>query len=173
MDIEEKSYKIVMAERFEHLKFNLYNFNVFRKSKGGKAIPFFGRSGTMTLLIALPYIVGSELIFLRGKRFFVKLKEQIVALFVLQEEQDALYVSSLGVLPEFREHGIATHILDYCIEIASRQGKKWLELTVLKMNRPARRLYERTGFIKKKEERWSFVLRKRVLHPAYRLRVKR
>ena len=154
MNREMRFCKIVKVQRFEHLKFNLYNFNVFRKSAGGKAIPFFGSSRAMTILTAFPYIVGSELIFFRGMRFFLKIKKQIAGIFILREKQDALYVSSLGVMLEFRGHGIATHILDYCAEIASRLGKKWLDLTVLKMNYAARRLYKSTGFLKKKETRW-------------------
>lgn len=114
----------------------------------------------VALLIAVPYILGSELAFFREARYFVRLKKQVVGIFVLREEPDALYVGSLAVTPEYRGYGVATHILDYSAKVAGKLGKKWLELTVLKKNIPARRLYEKTGFVKKKNKKWSLVLRK-------------
>jgi ribosomal protein S18 acetylase RimI-like enzyme len=154
--------KIVPARRFEHLTFNLCNFNFFRKSEGGKAMLFFGNSGQLALLIALPYVLGCELAFFREERYFVKLKKQVVGVFVLREKSDALYVGSLGVAPEYRKHGVATFILSHCAQVAKRLGKEWLELAVLKTNIPARQLYEKFGFLNKEERKWSFVMRKRI-----------
>ena len=154
--------KIVPARRREHLTFNLCTFNFFRKSERGKAMLFFGNSGQLAMLIAIPYILGCELAFFREERYFVRLKKQIVGVFVLREESDALFVGSLGVAPEYRKHGIATFILSSCTQIAKRLGKKWLELTVLKTNIPARQLYERFGFLDKQERKWSFVMRKTI-----------
>jgi ribosomal protein S18 acetylase RimI-like enzyme len=152
--------KIVPVRRLEHLAFSLCNFNFFRKSERGKAMLFFGNSGQLEMLIAVPYILGCELAFFREERYFVKLKKQVVGVFVLREKSDALYVGSLGVAPEYRKHGIATFILSHCTQVAKRLGKKWLELTVLKTNIPARHLYERFGFSDKEERKWSFVMRK-------------
>jgi ribosomal protein S18 acetylase RimI-like enzyme len=94
--------------------------------------------------------------------YFVKLKNRVVGVFVLRERSDALYVASLGIASEYRKLGIATFILSPCTQVADRLGKKWLELTVLKTNIPARQLYRRFGFSDKEERRWSFVLRKRI-----------
>jgi ribosomal protein S18 acetylase RimI-like enzyme len=152
----------VSARKLEHLSFNLYNFNFFRKSERGKAILFFGNSRLLAPLIAVPYVLGSDLAFFRKERYFVKLKEQVVGIFVLREKCDALYVSSLAVEPEYRRYGIATYILMHCAELASGLGKKWLELTVLKRNSTARRLYEKSGFVKKEERKWSLVLKKSI-----------
>jgi ribosomal protein S18 acetylase RimI-like enzyme len=162
MTIISQRLKIVPARRLEHLTFNLCNFNFFRKSERGKAMLFFGNSRKLAMLIAVPYILGCELAFFREKRYFVKLKKQTVGVFVLREEPDVLYVGSLGVAPEYRKHGIATFILSSCTQIAKRLGKKWLELTVLKTNIPARQLYERFGFLDKQERKWSFVMRKTI-----------
>ena len=123
---------------------------------------FFGNSGQLALLIALPYVLGCELAFFREERYFVKLKKQVVGVFVLREKSDALYVGSLGVAPEYRKHGIATFILSHCAQVAKRLGKEWLELAVLKTNIPARQLYEKFGFLNKEERKWSFVMRKRI-----------
>jgi ribosomal protein S18 acetylase RimI-like enzyme len=152
--------KIVPAKRLEHLTFNLFNFNFFRRSERGRAMLFFGNSGQLAMLIAVPYILGCELAFFREERYFVKLKNQVVGVFVLRERSDALYVGSLGVAPEYRKRGIATFILSHCTQVAKRLGKKWLELTVLKTNIPARQLYERFGFSDEEERKWSFVMRK-------------
>lgn len=67
--------KIVPVRRLEHLTFNLCNFNFFRKSERGKAMLFFGNSGSLSVLIAVPYILGCELAFLRDERYFVRLKK--------------------------------------------------------------------------------------------------
>jgi ribosomal protein S18 acetylase RimI-like enzyme len=155
--------KIVSARKSEHLTFNLCNFNFFRISERGKAMLFFGNSPQLAPLIAVPYVLGCELAFFRGKRYFVKLKRQVVGVFVLREESDALYVGSLGVAPEYRKHGVATFILTHCMRDAQRLGKKWLELTVLKTNVPARQLYQRFGFLEKEKRKWSFVMRKFVI----------
>lgn len=162
MTIISQRLKIVPARRLEHLTFNLCNFNFFRRSERGKAMLFFGNSGQLAMLIAVPYILGCELAFFREERYFVKLKKQVVGVFVLREKSDALYVGSLGVAPEYRKHGTATFILSHCTQVAKRLGKKWLELTVLKTNIPARQLYERFGFSDKEERKWSFVMRKRI-----------
>jgi ribosomal protein S18 acetylase RimI-like enzyme len=142
------------------LTFNFSNYSLFRKSEGGSAMLFFGHCKVVALLIAVPYILGSELAFFRGARYFVQLKEQVVGIFVLREEPDTLYVGSLAVTSEYRGCGVATYILDYSAKVAGKLGKKCLELTVLKKNIPARRLYEKTGFVTKRNKKWSLVLRK-------------
>jgi ribosomal protein S18 acetylase RimI-like enzyme len=49
------------------------------------------------------------------------------------------------------------------IEGACKQlGEEWLELTVLKRNVPAQRLYKKPGFRKAAERRWSLLLRKKL-----------
>jgi len=154
--------KIVPVRATEHLTFNLYNFSFFKKSERGKAMLFFGNSAQLTLLICVPYVLGCELAFFRENRYFVKLRKHVVGVFVLREEPEALYVGSLGVAPEYRKHGIGTFILSYCTRVAKRLGKKWLKLTVLKTNIPARQLYERFGFLEKEERKWSFVMRKSI-----------
>ncbi len=158
----DRILRIIPAKKSEHLLFNLYNFNFFRRSEHGKAIMFFEGSRLVGLFMAVPYILGCELAFFGDERYFVKLKEQMTAVLVLREKPDALFIGSLAVAPEYRRCGLATCMLNYCARVARRLGRSWLELTVLKKNTPARQLYEKAGFVKKEERKWSFVLRKSV-----------
>lgn len=152
--------RIFPVKTSEHLLFDLCNYLYFRAAEGGSAIMIIGESKFLTLLITVPYMFGSELAFFRENRYFVKLDKQIAAVFVLREELDAIYIASLAVAPEYRRHGIAQQILNFSLEIARKHGKRWFELTVLKRNNPARRLYEESGFVKKEEKKFSLVLRK-------------
>ncbi|MCK4668921.1 GNAT family N-acetyltransferase [Candidatus Bathyarchaeota archaeon] len=153
--------KIMTASRFEHLTFNLLNFNFFKNSEGGNLL-FSGGPQLLFSLTVIPYILTMEVILFRGKRYFVKLNEQIVGTFVIKEKPQALYINSLSVDPKYRRLGIATHILDYIDKLANQLGKKWLELSVLKVNLAAIQLYKKLGFVKKEEKKWAFTLKKRI-----------
>ena len=146
----------------EHMLLNLRNFNFFRRSDSGKAIMFLGKPKFLTWLIAIPYIVTSELVFLRSARYYVTLKDQVVGIVVVREETENLFVNSLAVAPEYRGNGIAFAMIAFCTRITMRMHKDWLELSVLKVNTPARCLYKKTGFKLKESRRWSLILRRRV-----------
>jgi len=146
----------------EHMSFNLRNFNFFRRSDSGKAIMLFGSSRFFTWLIAIPYVVSSELIFLRCMRYYALLHGEIAGILVLREEPDTIFVSNLAVAPDYRRHGIATDMIGYCTTIAKKMHKNWLELSVLKGNVPARRLYSKTDFVQKKDRRWSINLQRKI-----------
>jgi ribosomal protein S18 acetylase RimI-like enzyme len=141
---------------------NLRNFNFFRRSDSGKAIMFLGKPKFLTWLIAIPYIVTSEFVFLRSARYYVTLKDQVVGIVIVREETENLFVNSLAVAPEHRGNGIAIAMIAFCTRIAMRMHKDWLELSVLKVNTPARCLYKKTGFKLKESRRWSLILRRRV-----------
>jgi ribosomal protein S18 acetylase RimI-like enzyme len=149
------------VERVQHFRFNLLEFYFFWKSERGKALPF-GNNWILARLAIVPYILVAEVIFFRAKRYFAELGENVVGLVALREMPDCLFISSLGVGGEYRRFGIGTYLLTYGERVAVRLGKKWLELSVLKTNSPAQRLYAGFGFTMKTEKRWSFVLRKRV-----------
>jgi ribosomal protein S18 acetylase RimI-like enzyme len=150
------------ASTSEHMLLNLRNFNFFRRSDSGKAIMVFGEHRLPTWLIAIPYVVLSEFFFLRSVRYYVTLKNQIVGIVVVHEESENLYVNSLAVAPEYRGNGIANAMIVFCSTIALRMHKSWLELSVLKVNTPARRLYKKAGFKFEKSRRWSLILRRKV-----------
>lgn len=153
--------RIFPVKTSEHLLFDFYNYLYFRTSKDGSAIMIIGESRLLTLLIAVPYIFGSELAFLRENRYFVKLNKQVAAVFVLREEPNAIYIASLAVASEYRRQGLATCIINFSAEVADRLGKKWVELRVLKKNTVARELYKKLGFLQKHETKRSLVLRKK------------
>ena len=121
-----------------------------------------GESKLLTLLIAVPYILGSELAFFNENRYFVKISKQIATVLVLREEPDAIYIASLAVAPYYRKLGLATFMIDFSEKVADQLGKKWVELTVLKNNKVARKLYKKLGFLEKHERKRSLALRKKV-----------
>ena len=62
------------------------------------------------------------------------------------EEQDSLhFIRMIFLVPEFQGRGVGARLLRGEIERAHRQGKA-LQLKVIKIN-PAKRLYERLGFV--------------------------
>jgi ribosomal protein S18 acetylase RimI-like enzyme len=156
-----QSTRITPVKRSENLPFSFLTFCFFKNSERGKAL-VFGNSRLLTSLILIPYILAMEVLHLKGKRYFVKFKKHIVGVFILREKPEVLYISSLAVAPNYRRFGVGTRILKYAERAAGRMGKKWLELSVLKINTPARRLYEKTGFVKEKEKRLGFILRKEI-----------
>lgn len=161
MRVLYQTLEIVPAKWHEHLFFNLLNFHFFKNSE---KIGFlsFGRNWLLTSLIVIPYILTLEVVHSKGKRFFVKSEKRVVGIFVLREKPETLNIDSLAVAPEYRKSGIGTYILTYASKLANRMNKKELELSVLKTNIPALQLYEKRGFIKKEEKKWSFILRKKL-----------
>ena len=152
--------RIEPVNRFEHLSFNLLSFYFFKNSEIGIFL-FFRDSQILTPLIVIPYIFASEVIHFRTKRYFVEFKGHVVGIFALKEKAEALYISCLVVNPENRRLGIGTYALIYAERLAERMRKKWIELSVLKANTPARRLYRKFGFTEKEETKWSFILKKK------------
>jgi ribosomal protein S18 acetylase RimI-like enzyme len=86
----------------------------------------------------------------------------VAGILALKEETETLDVSNLAVSPAYRRVGIATYMLNCATTIAERLCKNALELSVLKTNTPALRLYVKHGFRIERERRRSFVLRKQI-----------
>ena len=53
----------------------------------------------------------------------------------------------MGVHRDWRRHGLGARLLAYALDWACEQGLAWVDLEVLSNNLPARRLYERSGFV--------------------------
>jgi ribosomal protein S18 acetylase RimI-like enzyme len=156
------SFRVVPVKRSEHLFFNLCDFDFFRKSTGGDYL-FFGNPRLLAPVVAVPYVLSCEIIFFGKKRFFVKLRERVAGIFVVREKVESLYINSLAVAPEYRRSGLGRSILDFAAKLGKRLGKKWLELSVLKTNGPAIRLYAKAGFSMFEERKRSLTLRRRLV----------
>ena len=59
------------------------------------------------------------------------------------------YIEMMSVLPEMRGRGIGNRLLEFCEECARARGADRLTLGVVSRN-PAKRLYERFGFVDQK-----------------------
>ena len=153
--------RIEPVSKSEHLSFNLSDFRFFNSSEDGSAMPF-GNSKLLTLIITVPYILSCEAIFFRKNRYFVKFRNRVAGVLVLHQMSEALYISSLAVAPELRRFGVASFILNFTERVAKNLNKECLELSVLKKNLPARRLYSKFGFSLKKERKRTFVLARKV-----------
>jgi ribosomal protein S18 acetylase RimI-like enzyme len=155
------SLRIERVNKLQLLTFYFLEFRFFWNSENGQAI-FFSNPRLLKPLIAIPYMLGSYLYSYRGKRYFVKLKNQIVANFVLTARHDLLIVSSLGVSPDYRRVGVGFFILKWAEKVCRQMKAEWLELTVLKGNTPAQWLYQKFGFKITAERKISLTLRKRI-----------
>ncbi|HVO85670.1 MAG TPA: GNAT family N-acetyltransferase [Candidatus Eisenbacteria bacterium] len=122
----------------------------------------FGHANVLSHLFAIPYVLLAEAVFLHAERFYIKLDGRIVGVLVLRNKPDHLDVASLGVAAENRRSGVATCALRFTEEAAARLGKKQIQLSVLKRNLPAQRLYFGFGFSVAKTTRWSLIMRKAV-----------
>jgi ribosomal protein S18 acetylase RimI-like enzyme len=121
--------------------------------------------GPLGMFVVIPYVALSEMYFFRQWRYFIVLQHRVVGVLALREEVRTLYISSLAVSPDCRRIGIATYALNYAAVIASKLCKDALELSVLKKNTPAFRLYKRHGYQVEEEKRRSFILKKQVIKP--------
>jgi len=149
------------VKKRDHLYFNLLSYLYFRKSDWRSSL-LITRPEQFTLITIIPYLLFNEIYLLRARRYFVILKGQIAGTIAIRERNETLYVSSLAVSPCCRRLKIGTHILDFTAEIGREMRKGWLELSVVKQNSPAYRLYRKYGFKIRQERRWSFIMRKEI-----------
>jgi ribosomal protein S18 acetylase RimI-like enzyme len=155
------SLKVERIRRSEHFYFNLLEFRFFRDTEGGVTLPF-GNNRPVTNLVMMPYVLFAELFLFRAARFFVRLGKYMVGVLVLREREGNLYIASLAVAQEYRRLGVATFVLMYAERLASALHLEGVQLTVLKRNLPAQRLYLKLGFKPRRETRSSFVLQKKI-----------
>ena len=65
--------------------------------------------------------------------------------------EEVTVIHALGVLPKHHRKGVSHFMVDNAIRIARENGQKAVRLDVLHGNLPAFRLYERHGFVFRKE----------------------
>lgn len=141
------------------LQFLLLEYSFFKASEGDGALPLSLPWFLCPVSFVLHIVKSHALILIRLPCYFVKLKTKIIGLWAIQELHESLLVASLGVAEEYRRLGIGTYILSYAETIASRMGKKWLEVDVLKKNIAAQRFYTKYGFTFIHSERARNILR--------------
>lgn len=73
------------------------------------------------------------------------------------DAEDGLQISGIYILPEYQGRGLGTEVIDEVIKQA-RKRRQPVSLQVLKVN-PARRLYERLGFVVIAESETHFQMR--------------
>lgn len=145
----------------EYLIFNWYEFSFFRNSEQNKAF-IFRVPSSLAFFVAVPYLASLEIILFKARRYFVKFKDQTVGLFATEQDENCLHISTLAVAPEARRRGVATCMLDYSKRLAEKTSTTSIELSVLKTNIPAQKLYVKYGFRKKTENRMSLILQRRI-----------
>jgi len=155
------SLKIEPVGKLRFLTFNFLEFRFFWNSENGKAM-VFGTPRLLEPLVVVPYMLASEVGNFRGKKYFVKLKSQIAAVFILTIRHDSLIVSGLAVSPGYRRLGLGFFILNWTENLCKRTKVEWLQLVVLKGNTPAQHLYQKFGFKITIERKMSLTLRKRI-----------
>ena len=80
----------------------------------------------------------------------IMVNEQDIGITTFYEEDDVYIVGLIMIHPKYQNQGIATNIIKNYINIANDENKKII-IKTYKEN-PARRLYERLGFVKCNED---------------------
>ncbi|MGN1386889.1 MAG: GNAT family N-acetyltransferase [Bacillus sp. (in: firmicutes)] len=68
-----------------------------------------------------------------------------------EADEDDFYIDTVSVNPQFSGRGFGTELLNAAVDLASQLGYSTVSLNVEENNQKARRLYERLGFMYKKE----------------------
>jgi len=84
-------------------------------------------------------------------RQIIQIDGQDAGVIVLEQRVEELYIGLIEILPAFQRRGVGTFIVRQLISTAHSDGLP-VSLHVLKTNAPARRLYERLGFVIDQDE---------------------
>ncbi len=89
------------------------------------------------------------------KRKIIQIDGQDAGVVVIEQREQELYLGLLELLPAYQRRGVGTTIISQLIDRVGKQDQA-LSLHVLKSNHPARRLYERLGFVVVEDEEYRF-----------------
>ena len=73
--------------------------------------------------------------------------EALVAYLIISRYADAWHVMNVAVQKDYREHGVATKLMNRLFEVTAGDDRLGYTLEVRVSNRGAIRLYERLGFV--------------------------
>lgn len=79
------------------------------------------------------------------------------------EQEDHLYLTGIYLLPQYQNQGLGSALIREVMGEAEKANRP-LTLQVLKANHPARRLYERLGFVVTAEKLTHYIMK---WHPPY------
>lgn len=99
----------------------------------------------------------------KGVQYMCVSEDSVVGAFILNDDPQGDYsagcwksdlkdgeylvIHTLATDPELIGQGIASYMVKYCIDLAKDKGYKAIRLDVVPDNAPARRLYEKLGFV--------------------------
>lgn len=75
----------------------------------------------------------------------------------VEKRDDELFIALIEILPDFQNRGVGTCLLRHTIHKAHAENLRVI-LQVLKTNLPARRLYERLGFVIEEDEDYRYIM---------------
>jgi ribosomal protein S18 acetylase RimI-like enzyme len=87
----------------------------------------------------------------------VVLDSQDIGVISVEWREDVVHLGTLYILPEYQGQGIGTQVLNDLLAAAFREGLP-VTLRVLQVN-PAKRLYERLGFVVVEEDDVRYVMK--------------
>lgn len=61
-------------------------------------------------------------------------------------DAESVNISDIAVLPAYRRKGVGSEILAYCVNLALKEGKRYMSLDVETVNKDALQMYIRHGF---------------------------
>ena len=88
-------------------------------------------------------------------RQIIRIDDQDAGVIMIERRDEELFIGLIEILPKFQGHGIGSTLIRHVIQTAHADGLP-VTLQVLKTNTPARRLYERLGFVITQEEKYRF-----------------
>ena len=89
----------------------------------------------------------------------VVLEGQDIGVLATEEREDELFLAKISILPGYQRRGIGTELIGSVLDRAFGRGVP-VTLRVLKVN-PARRLYERLGFVAVGETETHYLMESR------------
>jgi ribosomal protein S18 acetylase RimI-like enzyme len=79
------------------------------------------------------------------KRQIILVDGNLAGVVSVEEQESATFLALIEILPQYQGRGLGTAVIQRVIQSAQQHGRP-VSLRVLKVNHPARRLYERLGF---------------------------
>ncbi|MDJ0681998.1 MAG: GNAT family N-acetyltransferase [Xenococcaceae cyanobacterium MO_167.B52] len=86
----------------------------------------------------------------------IEINNLIIGLMKVVSSETEIYLAEIQIIQDYQKQGIGTNLIQSLIQEAQISNKK-LWLKVLK-NNPAKKLYQRLGFIKQEELAYHFIM---------------